>query len=201
MTCLDVQRSVALIGDSTGLFQQPCTFLGGHSLFASNRVGTDQRKGIARRRAPAYADDRHNGWGNQACSLSRVSPKPGVGLSCALSSVEEHFLHTEGVAGSSPAARTSLSPPKVSNPLGFSTTAPSSGFGRAPFERRVRRSIRRDTAPPALHPGPWAGPKSRRPEWPGVRCAACAGPRARPLLRAHDGTSGEVGALRRAPAR
>ena len=25
---------------------------------------------------------------------------------CALSSVEEHFLHTEGVAGSSPAART-----------------------------------------------------------------------------------------------
>ena len=29
---------------------------------------------------------------------------------CALSSVEEHFLHTEGVAGSSPAART------ISNP-------------------------------------------------------------------------------------
>ena len=28
---------------------------------------------------------------------------------CALSSVEEHFLHTEGVAGSSPAARTILS--------------------------------------------------------------------------------------------
>src|SRR5262245_51737418 len=28
---------------------------------------------------------------------------------CALSSVEEHFLHTEGVAGSSPAARTIFS--------------------------------------------------------------------------------------------
>ena len=28
----------------------------------------------------------------------------------ALSSVVEHFLHTEGVAGSSPAARTSLDP-------------------------------------------------------------------------------------------
>jgi hypothetical protein len=27
-------------------------------------------------------------------------------VGCALSSVEEHFLHTEGVAGSSPAART-----------------------------------------------------------------------------------------------
>jgi hypothetical protein len=29
-----------------------------------------------------------------------------LGRCCALSSVEEHFLHTEGVAGSSPAART-----------------------------------------------------------------------------------------------
>ena len=31
----------------------------------------------------------------------------GVDSGCVLSSVEEHFLHTEGVAGSSPAARTS----------------------------------------------------------------------------------------------
>jgi hypothetical protein len=30
----------------------------------------------------------------------------GVDSGCALSSVEEHFLHTEGAAGSSPAART-----------------------------------------------------------------------------------------------
>ena len=32
----------------------------------------------------------------------------GVDSGRALSSVEEHFLHTEGVAGSSPAARTML---------------------------------------------------------------------------------------------
>jgi hypothetical protein len=35
------------------------------------------------------------------------------GIECALSSVEEHYLHTVGVAGSSPAART-IPPPRVS---------------------------------------------------------------------------------------
>ena len=40
------------------------------------------------------------------CSRPTRASAPEVAIACALSSVEEHFLHTEGVAGSSPAART-----------------------------------------------------------------------------------------------
>jgi hypothetical protein len=43
------------------------------------------------------------------CQTIKRKNLENVGNCCALSSVEEHFLHTEGVAGSSPAARTILS--------------------------------------------------------------------------------------------
>jgi hypothetical protein len=39
-------------------------------------------------------------------SRSKVRSYWSVNSDCALSSAEEHFLHTEGVAGSNPAART-----------------------------------------------------------------------------------------------
>ena len=63
----------------------------------------------------------------------------GVGFRSALSSVEEHFLHTEGVAGSSPAARTILLPANRHLPPNPTATAslpvargwPWSGLGVA----------------------------------------------------------------------
>ena len=46
---------------------------------------------------------------SDACSMTLTTSRlSGVDSGGALSSVEEHFLHTEGVAGSNPAARTNL---------------------------------------------------------------------------------------------
>src|SRR6185295_20115947 len=70
---------------------------------ASPRAGEPQNitaRGDARPPAP-FAAGRKNGLQCQVCGL--VFPARG-----ALSSVVEHFLHTEGVAGSNPAARTIL---------------------------------------------------------------------------------------------
>lgn len=58
---------------------------------AWNEPGT-----VAQRISPGIPGPPTGGWGCVGCATR----------SCALSSAEEHFLHTEGVAGSNPAART-----------------------------------------------------------------------------------------------
>ena len=47
------------------------------------------------------------------CMTLKNTRLTGVNYDCALSSAVEHFLHTEGVAGSKPAARTILTRNKI----------------------------------------------------------------------------------------
>jgi hypothetical protein len=56
----------------------------------------------------------------------RIPEHLTISKGCALSSVEEHFLHTEGVAGSSPAARTiSIHPAQKLLPGGNPSSSPT----------------------------------------------------------------------------
>jgi hypothetical protein len=81
----------------------------------------------------------------------RLTPKQlkGVGLAGALSSVVEHYLHTVGVAGSKPAARTIPPERGVFSVPDLAEVA--AGFLSTSATGRNRRAFRRFLPPDEVH--------------------------------------------------